>query len=69
MACTGIENKVILGIMYDRMALQTAYHQEDVVTTPVNAAGDYYNTYYHWAMDFRNDFTENAVVFYMEDTD
>lgn len=67
--CTGIENKVILGIMYDRMALQTAYHQEDVVTTPVNAAGDYYNTYYHWAMDFRNDFTENAVVFYMEDTD
>lgn len=57
----------ILGIMYDVDALWAHYQQEDVVTTPVNAAGEYYNTFYHWAMNYHNDFTENAVVFYMED--
>ena len=57
----------VLGVMFDKWACGTAYHQTDVVTTPVNAAGDYYNTYYHWSKDYRNDFTENIVVFYMED--
>lgn len=57
----------VLGVLFDRWAITTCYHQEDVVTTPVNAAGDYYNTFYHWSKDYRNDFTENMVVFYMED--
>lgn len=60
--------KTVLGIMFDKWACGTHYRQEDVVTTPVNAAGDYYNTYYHWAKDYRNDLTENIVVFYMSDT-
>ena len=59
--------KTVLGIMFDRWACGTHYRQEDVITTPVNAAGDYYNTYYHWAKDYRNDLTENIVVFYMAD--
>lgn len=54
-------------MLFDRWAITTCYHQEDVVTTPVNAAGDYYNTFYHWCKDYRNDFTENMVLFYMED--
>lgn len=58
----------VLGVLFDRWAITTCYHQEDVVTTPVNAAGDYYNTFYHWCKDYRNDFTENMVLFYMEDT-
>lgn len=56
-----------LGFMFDRWALATSYRQDDVITTPVNGAGDYYNTFYHWAKDYHNDFTENAVVFYMQD--
>lgn len=60
-------DRKILGLMYDVDALWTHYRQEDVVTTPVNAAGEYYNTFYHWNMNYHNDFTENAVVFYMED--
>ena len=64
---SAMSNRKILGVMFDKNACSTCYRQEDVVTTPVNAAGDYYNTYYHWSKDYRNDFTENIVVFYMED--
>lgn len=58
---------LVLGLMFDKNALAVTYRQEDVVTTPVNGAGDYYNTFYHWSKDYRADFTENAVLFYMED--
>lgn len=57
----------IVGLMFDRDALATNYKVDDVVTTPVNAAGDYYNTFYHWCKNYLDDFTENSVLFYMED--
>lgn len=57
----------VVGLMFDRDALATTYMVDDVVTTPVNAAGDYYNTYYHWAKNYLDDATENCVLFYMED--
>ena len=62
-----LTNPRFIGFMFDRWALATSYRQDDVITTPVNGAGDYYNTFYHWAKDYHNDFTENAVVFYMQD--
>lgn len=66
---TGSEATVpyVVGLMFDRDALATSYMVEDVITTPVNAAGDYYNTYYHWAKNYLDDATENCVLFYMED--
>lgn len=63
-----LTNIKVLGLLFDADALAVTYRQEDVVTTPVNGAGDYYNTFYHWSKDYRADFTENAVLFYMEDT-
>ncbi len=57
----------VVGMLFDRDALVTSYHMEDVLTTPVNAAGNYYNTYYHWAKDYQDDLTENTVIFYMAD--
>lgn len=66
-AAVNMSGAKVLGVLFDRWAITTCYHQEDVVTTPVNAAGDYYNTFYHWCKDYRNDFTENMVLFYMED--
>lgn len=57
----------VVGILYDRPALVTSYIYDDVNTTPVNAAADYYNTYYHWAKDYQNDFTENGILYYMAD--
>lgn len=67
-ATINITKPLVLGLMFDKNALAVTYRQEDVVTTPVNGAGDYYNTFYHWSKDYRADFTENAVLFYMEDT-
>lgn len=59
----------IVGIMYDRPALMSTYRLERTITTPDNAGGAYVNTYYHWANDYTNDFTENAILYYMEDTE
>lgn len=57
----------VVGIMYDRSALMSTYRLDRTITTPDNAGGAYVNTYYHWANDFTNDFTENAILYYMED--
>ncbi|MBS7343267.1 MAG: hypothetical protein KIH02_09065 [Parabacteroides sp.] len=57
----------IVGLMYDRAALMSTYRLDRTITTPDNAGGAYVNTYYHWANDFTNDFTENAILYYMED--
>ena len=67
---TGTEVNIpyVVGLMFDNYALATSVYADDVITTPHNAAGDYYNIYYHWARDYQNDFTENMVLFYMEDT-
>ncbi len=57
----------IVGLMYDRAALMSTFRLERTITTPDNAGGAYVNTYYHWANDYTNDFTENAILYYMED--
>ena len=57
----------VIGVLYDRPACVSSFRLEDVITTPYNAAGAYYNTYYHFANDFQNDFTENGILYYMED--
>lgn len=57
----------IVGLLYDRPACVSCFRVEDVIPTPYNAAGAYYNTYYHYANDFQNDFTENGILYYMED--
>lgn len=57
----------IVGLLYDRAALMATYRLDRTITTPDNAGGAYVNTYYHWANDFTNDFTENAILYYMED--
>lgn len=57
----------IIGLLYDRPACVSSFRLEDAIPTPYNAAGAYYNTYYHFANDFQNDFTENGILYYMED--
>lgn len=61
--------KTVVGVLFDRSALMTSYRQTDVLTTPVNARGRYYNTAYHWAKDYRYDPTENMIVLYVEDVE
>lgn len=53
----------IVGVLYDRDALGMYKKDEDVLTTPVNAKGMYYNTFYHQMELWFNDTSENFVYF------
>lgn len=53
----------IVGLVYDRDACGAYKWDEEVQTTPINAAGLYYNTYYHLQQLWFNDLSENFVVF------
>lgn len=56
----------VMGILYDREAMGTYKKQYKSLTSPVNAAGRYYNVFYHMRTLFFNDLTENAVIFVLE---
>ena len=56
----------VMGILYDREAMGTYKKQYNSLTSPVNAAGRYYNVFYHMRTLFFNDLTENAVIFVLE---
>lgn len=53
----------IVAVLYDRDALGMYKKDEDVLTTPVNAKGLYYNTFYHQMELWYNDTSENFVYF------
>lgn len=54
---------LVMGIMYDREAMGTFKKKYTSLTTPINAAGKYYNVFYHMITMYFNDLSENAVVF------
>ena len=58
---TTVEN--IVGILHDRDAMGLYKEEEDVLTTPVNARGMYYNTFWHLTRNYLNDLSENCVIF------
>lgn len=58
---TQIDN--IVAILHDRDALGIYKISEDVATTPVNARGMYYNTFWHEKQLWFNDMSENFVMF------
>lgn len=53
----------IVAVMFDVEALGMYRRDEDVLTTPVNAKGLYYNTFYHLKQLWFNDLSENFVYF------
>lgn len=63
-----LENNIyFLGFLFDDNALATTVKNEDIITTPVNAGYDGYNTYYHWGFNELFDMTENMRVYYLSD--
>lgn len=58
-----VKASLIMGILYDREAMGTFKKKYSSLTTPINAAGKYYNVFYHMITMYYNDLTENAVVF------
>lgn len=53
----------IIGVLFDYEALGTFRDEQIVRTTPSNARGLYYNTFWHERQMWFNDLTENFVVF------
>lgn len=57
----------VVALLFDRDALVTSVHIEDVITSPINNRGSYYNVTYHYGKDYQLDQTENMILYYMED--
>lgn len=57
----------VVGLLYDEDALMVDYQLETANTTPLEARKRYRNTWLSIARNSINDFTENAVLFYMAD--
>lgn len=55
----------VFALLFDKDALVTSVHVEDVLTSPVNNKGSYYNVTYHWGKDYQLDQTENMILYYL----
>ena len=62
---TAITVNHVVGMLYDEDALMTINQFEGAYTTPVNARHLYTNTFYHYKFGAVNDYTENAIVYYL----
>lgn len=58
---TSVNN--VIAIMHDRDALGIYQWDEEVLTSPVNAAARYYNTFWHERQLWFNDLSENMLMF------
>jgi hypothetical protein len=57
----------MLGVLFDEEAAGYTTVNEWSQPSPFNAKGGYYNQFWHFTDRYWNDFTENAVIFYIED--
>ena len=55
----------LVGVLYDADALMVDYQLDEAYSTPVEARKRYRNIWWHFARNAVNDFTENAVLFYI----
>ena len=58
----------VLGVLFDEEAAGYTTVNEWSQPSPFNASGGYYNQFWHFTDRYWNDFTENAVIFYLEDS-
>lgn len=57
----------IVGVLFDEEAAGYTTVNQWSQPTPFNAKGGYYNQFWHFTDRYWNDFTENAVIFYLSD--
>ena len=65
-SATTISN--LFGVLFDEEAAGYTTVNEWSQPSPFNASGGYYNQFWHFTDRYWNDFTENAVIFYIQDT-
>lgn len=56
----------VFAVLFDEEAIGQTTSNRSVDVTPYNAAGKYWNTYFHFTERYWNDFTENGVVFLLD---
>jgi hypothetical protein len=64
---TAVAEDNIVALLFDEDALAVQYQIDNVATTPMEARKHYINTWYSFARNAINDFSENATLFYMAD--
>lgn len=62
-----VEISNVIGVLFDEEAAGYTTVNQWSQPSPFNARGGYYNQFWHFTDRYWNDFTENAVVFYIED--
>lgn len=65
----GVQSQIanVFGVLFDEDAAGYTTVNEWAQPSPFNARGGYYNQFWHFTDRYWNDFTENAVIFYIED--
>lgn len=56
----------VFGVLFDEEAIGQATMNRSVDVTPYNAAGKYWNTFFHFTERYWNDFTENGIVLLLD---
>lgn len=64
-----VELDIVLGIIFDEDALASINQFTGAFTTPVNARKLYTNTFYHYKFGSVQDYTENSIIYIMNDDD
>lgn len=61
-----VEQDKIFGVIFDDEALGMTSIFQNALTTPLNASGQYYNTFWHFFDRYWTDFTENGAVLLLD---
>lgn len=62
-----VQLNTVLGLIFDEDAIMVSNQLEETMTTPVEARKGYRNIWWHFSKNVINDFTENAILYYMAD--
>lgn len=65
---TGVEQNItnLVGVIFDREALGYTVMNEWSATTPLNASGGYWNTFYHFLMKWWVDYSEKGIILLLD---
>lgn len=63
---SAVQEQNVLGVIFDEEAMGQVIMNQWQATTPFNAAGGYWNMYYHYTERWFNDFTEKGLVLVLD---
>lgn len=63
---SAVQEENVLGVIFDEEAMGQVIINQWQASTPFNAAGGYWNMYYHYTERWFNDFTEKGLVLVLD---